>query len=897
MKKILSLFLTVSLLCGLLSTQAFAVEVAEEQGEPVVPSSTSEEPALQAAPSWGNDYDTTENFTISTVEELLAFSDMVNGSGSSSAKDFSGKTVTLSANLTLTDTVWKPIGTNSNTPFRGTFDGAKHTIFGLSYDGKSFCGLFGAIADATIYDLSIVDAKITCTGSAGVLVGQIDGKSKINSVSVSGTITQSPRNNGSYGGNLGGIAGTVGRSNKTDVTITNCSSNTCLSTQGGNVGGIVGGATTVPLNVSGCTNSGEVNGGEQTGGIVGGMSKGIVEGCSNTGAVTSASKRCGGIAGDITESSIRNCENTGAVSAGQSNEAGGIVGRVYAESTVEGCINTGTVSGDESVGGIAGSVVPYGFSSCTISDCTNSGSVSGTSNVGGIAGETSTKQANEGDSYKPNAEISACSNSGDVSGDANTGGIVGNHNKIAPASSPNNAGVTSAEVSGCINTGSVPEGGGAIVGTNNSESNGDTVKNPGVVENNFWPAELGNNAVGSGAGSSNSESAEAVKNNSSYQPDGTLTTPVKDSGGTEIKNLGDAIDRVIGGGEGGSENLPDAMKVTVTYDKNGHGTAPQSESVAMGKSVTLPNMDNDGYYTFTGWSDGSTTYAAGATVTVMKDTTFTAQWRDDTPSSGGGSSSSTTYAVSVEDSKNGSVSVSPKRAEKGDTVTITVKPDTGYELDELTVTDKNGDKLKLTEKDDGKFTFKMPGSKVTVEASFKLIETEPENPFTDISKSDYFYDAVLWAADKGITSGVTETLFAPNASCTRAQMVTFLWRANGSPVVDYAMDFTDVPADAYYADAVRWAVSKGITSGTSATTFAPDMTVTRAQTVTFLYRAAGTPAVSGGSFADVDANAYYADAVAWAVAEGITSGTSATTFSPDAACTRGQIVTFLYRAQ
>ena len=264
---------------------------------------------------------------------------------------------------------------------------------------------------------------------------------------------------------------------------------------------------------------------------------------------------------------------------------------------------------------------------------------------------------------------------------------------------------------------------------------------------------------------------------------------------------------------------------------------------------------------------------------------------------GGGSTSSTTYAVSVEDSKNGSVSVSPKRAEKGDTVTITVKPDTGYELDELTVTDKNGDKIKLTEKDDNKFNFKMPGSKVTVETSFKLIETEPENPFTDISKSDYFYDAVLWAADKGITSGVTDTLFAPNSSCTRAQMVTFLWRANGSPVVDDAMSFTDVPADAYYADAVRWAVSKGITSGTSATTFAPDMTVTRAQTVTFLYRAAGTPAVSGGSFADVDANAYYADAVAWAVSEGITSGTSATTFSPDAACTRGQIVTFLYRAQ
>ena len=269
-----------------------------------------------------------------------------------------------------------------------------------------------------------------------------------------------------------------------------------------------------------------------------------------------------------------------------------------------------------------------------------------------------------------------------------------------------------------------------------------------------------------------------------------------------------------------------------------------------------------------------------------------------TPPGGGGSSGSSSsgdYIVSVDKTTHGKVTVSPSRADKGDTVTITVKPDTGDELDELTVTDKDGDEIKLTEKDDNKFTFKMPGSKVTVEASFKLIETEPENPFTDISKSDYFYDAVLWAADKGITSGVTDTLFAPNVSCTRAQMVTFLWRANGSPVVDYAMNFTDVPADAYYADAVCWAVSKGITSGTSATTFAPDMTVTRSQTVTFLYRAAGTLAVSGGSFADVDANAYYADAVAWAVAEGITSGTSATTFSPNAPCTRAQIVTFMYR--
>ena len=207
-------------------------------------------------------------------------------------------------------------------------------------------------------------------------------------------------------------------------------------------------------------------------------------------------------------------------------------------------------------------------------------------------------------------------------------------------------------------------------------------------------------------------------------------------------------------------------------------------------------------------------------------------------SAGGGSNSGSSggdYIVSVDSDKHGTVTVSPKRADKGDTVTITVKPDKGYELDELTVTDKSGDTIKIKDKGNGKFTFTMPGSKVTVEANFKQIETEPENPFTDISKNDYFYDAVLWAADKGITSGVTDTLFAPNASCTRAQMVTFLWRANGSPAVSGG-SFSDVAADAYYASGVAWAVSEGITSGTGGNNFSPDAPCTRAQIVTFLYR-------------------------------------------------------------
>lgn len=258
----------------------------------------------------------------------------------------------------------------------------------------------------------------------------------------------------------------------------------------------------------------------------------------------------------------------------------------------------------------------------------------------------------------------------------------------------------------------------------------------------------------------------------------------------------------------------------------------------------------------------------------------------------------TTYPVTVADTEYGTVTASHKRASRSTLITITVTPETGYELENLTVLDSRGNEIALTDKGDGKYTFTMPRSAVTVEATFAEIGTEPETPvFTDVPASAYYYDAVLWAVENGVTEGTSATTFSPDMSCTRAQMVTFLWRAAGSPEpVTTTNPFTDVNSGVYYYDAVLWAVEQGITSGTSATTFAPDATCTRAQTVTFLYRAAGSPAVSGGSFADVSADAYYADAVAWAVSEGVTVGTSDTTFSPDMNCTRAQIVTFMYRA-
>ena len=265
------------------------------------------------------------------------------------------------------------------------------------------------------------------------------------------------------------------------------------------------------------------------------------------------------------------------------------------------------------------------------------------------------------------------------------------------------------------------------------------------------------------------------------------------------------------------------------------------------------------------------------------------------PSYYSGSSSDPTYSVTVDKTENGSVTVSPKSASKGDTVTITVKPDSGYVLETLTVTDKNGNELTLKDKGDGKYTFTMPAGKVEVKATF-MEDNSMLNFFYDVPNNAYFYEAVKWAVENGITTGVGNDLFAPEQPCTRAQIVTFLWRAAGSPEPKTASSFTDVPANAYYAKAVAWAVENGITNGMTETTFAPDATCTRGQSVTFLYRALKGSASGSTNFTDVKSDAFYADAINWAVANNVTNGTSNTTFSPNADCTRAEIVTFLYRA-
>ena len=329
------------------------------------------------------------------------------------------------------------------------------------------------------------------------------------------------------------------------------------------------------------------------------------------------------------------------------------------------------------------------------------------------------------------------------------------------------------------------------------------------------------------------------------------------------------------------------------YDTEEQARAALDKTYTASSTSTARKDGKDGTWTFSGW----TASVEGTVVKFAGEWTFTeTPMRPGQPSSGGSSDRDHKHSVSAPGHITGGVvSVTPTAAAKGAMVTITAKPDNGYKLDKLTVTDQRGNRLSLNDQGNGKYTFIMPSGKVNVDAAYSKIATAIS--FRDVKQGDYYYDAVKWAVEKGITEGTSTETFSPHASCTRAQMVTFLWRVASSPEpIGTVNPFSDLSPNAYYYKAVMWAVENGITQGTSADTFSPDATVTRGQTVTFLHRAAGSPATGVSGFSDVSDGAYYAKAVAWANENNITSGTGNGKFSPNTGCTRGQIVTLLYRA-
>ena len=347
-------------------------------------------------------------------------------------------------------------------------------------------------------------------------------------------------------------------------------------------------------------------------------------------------------------------------------------------------------------------------------------------------------------------------------------------------------------------------------------------------------------------------------------------------------------------------------KATIAVSGGKFSSDPSVYVVGNGNTNIVKRDGSEGAYTYTvlaksGLTSGvyltnpsgalASNYYVSSTANGVWTVSYSA------PYSGGSSSYDPTYSVSTPSkTEHGTVTVSPKSASKGDTVTVTVKPDSGYVLETLTVTDKNGNELTLKDKGNGKYTFTMPAGKVEVKATF-MEDNSMLNFFYDVPNNAYFYEAVKWAVKNGITTGVGNDLFAPEQPCTRAQIVTFLWRAAGSPEPKGAASgMTDVVSGSYYEKAVAWAIENGITTGTTTSTFSPDATCTRAQAVTFLARALKAKAASAAEFSDVPTGSYFADAVAWAAANGVTEGIGGGLFGSDNDCTRGQIVTFLYRA-
>ena len=364
-------------------------------------------------------------------------------------------------------------------------------------------------------------------------------------------------------------------------------------------------------------------------------------------------------------------------------------------------------------------------------------------------------------------------------------------------------------------------------------------------------------------------------------------------GPVTVKKISDATPAYISGGTFYNELKGSYITkgCIVTFM---NGSSQYAMQVVKDKA-SAPDTPVKSGYRFVGWYNGNAKWNFDTPVT--ENLTLTAKWEiihTSVPSA-------PRYDVAVSDGAHGSVTVSPKSASKGSTVTVTVTPDKGYTLETLSVTDRNGSALNLTDKGGGQYTFTMPSGPVTVAATF-MDDNTMLNFFVDVPAGAYYYDAVLWAAEGGIVTGTDAVHFSPDASCTRTQLVAFLWRASGKPVVNYAMNFNDVDSGTYYAEAVRWAASEKVAEGTTAETFAPDAAVTRAQMVTMLYRfakAQGMDTTQGGmairEFDDFDAvPAYALEAMDWAVNAGVLKGDN-NRLLPQDNCTRAQIVTMLYR--
>ncbi len=784
-------------------------------------------------------------YQIANGAQLAYLAQFVN---SDSNNDCAGECFVLTADIDLANNDWTPIG---NSFADVLFDGPDYRLFAGNLDGKGH----------TISNISIGTESTPLESDVFGLFGATEGKiSNLNLHTVSIHGIAKVASIGAVVGFAGGLVGSSGGS------IENC-----------HVTGLTMDMS-APSNVYAAA--------YWVGGLVGALDgTQLINECSVSGGITEKAGKgsIGGLIGElgkaakITYSRSNVTVNVKADSSGGA-DVGGFIGKgngkTDAETVIRNCYATGNVTGGAYTGGFAGGLWGLNIKNCYASGNVSQAAVAMASFVGTDASD-------------PNyyGSITNCF----------TTGIVTGSSPSLYAFAMQDA-TERSEITNCYFA--VENLGIKNQNESATEKPQDEMKNEafaaalnGSDDSNGW--SFVNGQILCGAEPADYSAVEAAK---AAIP--TVLTVYTDE---SVAALNTAVDGVVKGKAFVSQANVDAMAQAIkdaiaALQYKGADYTKVDEAIAKAN-----RLNKDNYKDFSAVEAAVNAVVRDKNITEQSEVDAMAKAIEDAiaaleqkPSSGG-DDNAPTYAIEVDkDIRNGEVTANRRYAERGDTVTITVKPDDGFKLDDLTVTDKNGKELKLTDKGNGKYTFTMPAGKVEINAAFvKEVET---SPFSDVSTSAYYYEAVKWAQEKGITGGIGNGLFGPNQPCTRAQIVTFLWRAAGSPVVNYAMNMTDVAEDAYYAGAVRWALSEGITTGTGDGKFSPDTTCTRAQSVTFLFRAIGKLVDSKAEFSDVLTDSYYANAVAWAVENGVTNGIGNGLFGPDNSCTRAQIVTFLFRA-
>ena len=773
-----------------------------------------------------------------------------------SGETYTGKNFVLTANIDLNGLPWTPIANSFSDALLG---GSNYRIFAGNFDGNGY----------TISKVSIGSETTPFESDVFGLFGATEGKiSNLNldTVSIHGVAKiTSGYVIGPAGGLVGYSAGSIENCHVTGLTMD-------MNAQDGGIagaywiGGLVGALDGTQL-INECSVSGSIT--ENTGkGSIGGL----------IGELGKAAK--------ITYSRSDVTVNVKADPRGGA-DVGGFIGKgngkTDAETVIRNCYATGNVTGGAYTGGFAG-----GLWGLNIKNCYASGNVSQA--AAAMASFVGT-DASDQDYY---GSITNCFATGSVTGSS----------PFQYAFAEQSSATKRSEITNCYfaeeNSGIKKQYESA------TEKPQDEMKNEAFAallnkgdDSNGW--SFVNGQVLCGAEPADYSAVEAAME--AIPTDLTVYTD------ESVATLNTAVDGVVRGKAFVSQANVNAMAQAIedaiaALQYKGADYTKVDEAIAKANAL---NKDN--YKDFSGVEAAVKAVVRDKSITEQSEVDAMAKAIEDAiaaleqkPSSGGGPSSGVffpSYPVTIPGkTENGTVTVSTKNATSGSTVTITVKPDDGFKLDELTVIDKNGNELKLTDKGNGKYTFTMPASKVEINASFvKKVEI---SPFSDVSTSAYYYKAVKWAQKKGITGGIGNGLFGPNQPCTRAQIVTFLWRAAGSPVVNYAMNMSDVPEGSYYAEAVRWALSEGITTGTTENTFSPDSECTRAQAVAFLFRYAASEAVTlqelVSGFSDADSVPGYAlPAMNWALAEEIVQG-NGSKLMPNDSCTRAQIVTFLFRA-